>query len=166
MGVTIRLLNSDDVETFRSIRIEALQAEPASFASSAGDWERLSGDEWRRRTVDNPVFVAFQDDVPVGIAGLIRQSASKMAHRATLVMVYVRRELRGTGVAKRLLNTVADHAREIGIRQMELAVSADNPAAIRFYNREGFAEVGRIPGGLLHEGREIDDVIKVRRIAD
>lgn len=96
MGVTIRLLNSDDVETFRSIRIEALQAEPASFASSAEDWERLSGDEWRRRTVDNPVFVAFQDDVPVGIAGLIRQSASKMAHRATLVMVYVRRELRGT----------------------------------------------------------------------
>ncbi|TWA19481.1 acetyltransferase (GNAT) family protein [Sinorhizobium medicae] len=89
-----------------------------------------------------------------------------MAHRATLVMVYVRRELRGTGVAKRLLNTVADHAREIGIRQMELAVSADNPAAIRFYNREGFAEVGRIPGGLLHEGREIDDVIMVRRIAD
>jgi RimJ/RimL family protein N-acetyltransferase len=47
---------------------------------------------------------------------------------------------------------------------LELAVSAENPAAIRFYLREGFSEVGRIPGGFLHDGREIDDVMMVRRL--
>ncbi|RVP06308.1 hypothetical protein CN083_19340 [Sinorhizobium meliloti] len=46
------------------------------------------------------------------------------------------------------------------------ASSADNPAAIRFYHREGFSVAGRIPSGFLHEGREIDDVIMVKRIAD
>lgn len=166
VSTTIRLLVIDDVSTFRSIRLEALRTEPASFASSAEDWEKLPDEEWRRRTVGNPVFVAFQDDVPVGIMGLMRQSASKMAHRATLVMVYLRRELRGTGLARRLLDAVADYARNEGIKQLELAVSADNPTAIRFYHREGFSVAGRIPGGFLHEGREIDDVIMVKRIAD
>lgn len=46
------------------------------------------------------------------------------------------------------------------------AVSAENPAAIRFYLREGFSEVGRIPAGFLHDGREIDDVMMVRRLLD
>ncbi|MFB2604722.1 N-acetyltransferase family protein, partial [Rhizobium phaseoli] len=44
--------------------------------------------------------------------------------------------------------------------------SAENPAAIRFYQREGFSEIGRIPGGVLEEGREIDDVMMARRIVD
>jgi ribosomal protein S18 acetylase RimI-like enzyme len=87
-----------------------------------------------------------------------------MAHRATIIMVYVRRNLRGTGLAGKLLRAVADHARDIGILQLELFVSAENPAAIRFYQREGFSEIGRIPGGVLEEGREIDDVMMARRL--
>ncbi|WP_027997755.1 GNAT family N-acetyltransferase [Sinorhizobium arboris] len=166
MGVAIRLLGTDDVEAFRTVRLEALRTESASFASSAEDWEGLSAEEWRGRMVDASVFVAFRGDVPVGIMGLMRQRASKMAHRATLVMVYVHQEQRGTGLAKRLLETVADHARKAGIKQLELAVSAENVVGARFYERQGFAEVGRIPGGFLHEGREIDDVLMVRRIAD
>lgn len=138
MSATIRLLGIDEAEAFRSIRLEALRTEPAFFASSAEDWEKLPDEEWRRRTVGNPVFVAFQDDVPVGIMGLMRQSASKMAHRATLVMVYLRRELRGTGLAKRLLDAVADYARNEGIKQLELAVSADNRRRSDFTIARGF----------------------------
>jgi ribosomal protein S18 acetylase RimI-like enzyme len=37
--------------------------------------------------------------------------------------------------------------------------------AISFYRREGFGETGRIPAGFIHEGREIDDVLMVRRLA-
>ncbi|MFX9877883.1 GNAT family N-acetyltransferase, partial [Acinetobacter baumannii] len=83
----------------------------------------------------------------------------RTAHRGDIVMVYVRNDLRGTGLAARLLDTVSAHALEIGIRQLELGVSADNPAARRFYERAGFREVGRIPGGFIHEGREIDDIL-------
>ncbi|OAP40067.1 acetyltransferase [Sinorhizobium glycinis] len=166
MTVVIRLLGPDDIETFRRIRLEALRAEPDSFASSAEDWERLPDDEWRRRLTDNPVFVALRDEDPVGIMGLLRQHASKMAHRATVVMVYVHRSLRGSGVARLLLQTVTEHARREGIRQLELSVSAENVAAIAFYRRERFEAVGRIPGGCIRNGREVDDLIMVRRIVD
>ncbi|TCM75310.1 GNAT family N-acetyltransferase [Rhizobium sp. BK068] len=162
----IRILGIDDVAIFQRIRLEALRLEPAAFASSAEDWEALTDEEWRKRLIDGPVFVAFRHDDPVGIMGLSRQRASKMAHRATLIMVYVRRCERGGGCAKSLLDATVGYARGNGIRQLELAVSAENIAAIRFYEREGFHETGRIPGGFMHDNREIDDVIMVRRIED
>ena len=98
--------------------------------------------------------------------GFIRQRSGKMVHRATIVMVYLRETMRGTGVATTLLAALTDHARKSGIRQLELAVSVENEGAIRFYRRAGFAEVGRIPGGYLHEGREIDEILMARRIQD
>ena len=164
-SLAVRRIQADQVDAFRRIRLEALRSEPTFYASSYEDWVSLSVDEWQQRLRD-PVFVAFRDDEPVGITGLLRQRASKMAHRATIIMVYVRKNLRGTGLARNLLGTVADYARDIGILQLELAVSAENPAAIRFYLREGFSEVGRIPAGFLHDGREIDDVMMVRRLLD
>ncbi len=162
----IRVLGIDDVAIFKAIRLEALRTEPAAFASTVGDWEALADDEWRRRLIDGPVLVAFKQGEPVGIMGLSRQRSSKMVHRATLIMVYLRRSERGRGYAKALLDATLSYARENGIWLVELVVSAENMAAIRFYEREGFHQVGRIPGGFIHEGREIDDVIMVRRIGD
>ncbi|WP_026791980.1 GNAT family N-acetyltransferase [Pleomorphomonas oryzae] len=161
--ITIRRIDATEVEAFKRIRLEALRAEPSAFAASYDHWATLSTEEWVAR-LSEPVFVAFEGDEPVGLTGLFRQRSSKMSHRAIIIMVYVRQGLRGSGVARDLLKATADHAREIGIRLLELAVTAENPAAIRFYQREGFIEVGRIPGGFLHEGREIDDVMMVRRI--
>lgn len=79
-------------------------------------------------------------------------------------MVYVRQSARGTGLAERLLVEAVDHARSIGVRLFELAVTAENPAAIRFYLRQGFVKVGKIPGGFLIDDRELDDILMVRRL--
>lgn len=162
----IRLLGGDDVDIFRRVRLEALRAEPASYASRIEDWENLPEGEWLRRLTDNPVFAAFENGEPVGLMGIIRQQSSKMAHRATIVMVYLRRSARGTGLATQLLAAATEHARAGGIRQLELAVSVENPAALRFYEKAGFRQIGRIPGGFLHDGREIDEIMMARRIVD
>jgi RimJ/RimL family protein N-acetyltransferase len=162
--LTLKLLDPDDFEIFKRIRLEALRAAPEAFASSAAEWENLPDEEWRRRLMNNPVVVSFQGGEPVGIMGLMRQQASKMAHRATVVMVYLRDSERGGGYAVAMLNLLLDHARALGIRQVELAVGAENLAAIRFYQREGFHEIGCIPAGFLHEGREIDEIVMARRL--
>jgi RimJ/RimL family protein N-acetyltransferase len=160
----IRLLSAADVEIFRRIRLEALRSEPAAFASASEDWETLTTEEWSNRLAASSVFAAFDGDEPVGIMGLMRQRSGKMAHRATIIMVYLRKEFRGSGTASDLLRSVTDHARASGIRQLELAVTAENPGAQRFYEREGFAVIGRIPGGFVHGGREIDEIMMARRI--
>ncbi|HEX8048234.1 N-acetyltransferase family protein [Rhizobium sp.] len=161
--IVIRHISADEFDIFQRIRLEALRAEPSSFASSVEDWEALSDAEWRRRLSD-PVFVAFRGNEPVGVMGLLRQRSSKMAHRATLIMVYVRKELRGVGLAKDLLDTVIAYALSEGIVQIELVVSSENPKAIGFYRREGFSQIGRIPGGVVHDGKEIDDIMMARRL--
>lgn len=161
--VAIRRIGPDEVDLFRRIRLEALRAEPSVYASSAEDWERLSPDEWRARLAE-PVVVALAGDGPVGVMGLMRQRASRMAHRGTLVMAYVRADRRGGGIASALLDALGQEALAQGVVQLELAVSAENQAAVGFYRRRGFAECGRIPGGFRIEGREIDEIVMVRRL--
>ncbi|WP_311759517.1 GNAT family N-acetyltransferase [Paracoccus broussonetiae] len=160
----IRRLTPDEFPIFKAIRLEALGSEPAAYASSAGDWARLSDEEWRGR-LQIPVFVAFRAGNPVGIMGLLPQQASKMKHRATLIMVYLRPEERGGGAAQALLDALIAEARKAGISQIELNVSCRNPRAIRFYERSGFDRIGIIPAGMIHEGQEIDEMIMARRLA-
>jgi ribosomal protein S18 acetylase RimI-like enzyme len=162
--VRIKHLDQNDVEIFRHIRLEALNRVPEAFASTAADWERLSTEEWQQRLTANAVFVALEGDEPAGIMGLMRERASRLAHRATIIMVYVRDEARGSGMARELLAHLTDHARRSGIRLLELVVRADNPAAIRFYTREGFREIGRVPGGMFDGEKEVDEILMARHI--
>lgn len=160
----IRRLERADWMAFRQVRLEALLREPASFTSRYDDWLALPDNDWRRR-LDDPVFAVFRDSEPVGLAGLVRERLPRAAHRASITMVYIRKDFRGRGLAKSLLDKVASYAWDIGVTQLELTVSAENPVAISFYRREGFVEIGRIPAGFIHEGREIDDVLMVRHLA-
>lgn len=162
----IRLLGPEDVDAFRSIRLEALRKAPESFCSSLEEWQDLPDTEWRRRLVENSVFVAEDGPMPVGIMALARQRARSMAHRATIQMVYVSSASRGRGIAEALLEALVAFARERGVLQLELQVRAENDGAIRLYRRQGFAEIGRIPAGVIYEGREIDEIMMAIRIVD
>lgn len=157
----IRYISHEDIDAFRRIRLEALACEPASFASLFEDWEKLSDDQWQQRLQDH-IFIAFSDDEPVGIMGLSRLRPTKMAHRANLVMVYIQKRFRGTGLSKNLLDAVIDFAKANGILQIELGVSAENLDALRLYRRNEFVDIGLSPRGFLDEGRAIDEVRMVR----
>ncbi|MGL4974704.1 MAG: GNAT family N-acetyltransferase, partial [Bosea sp. (in: a-proteobacteria)] len=117
----IRRIEANDVELFRDLRLESLRLEPSCFASSAEDWEKFSDEEWKRRIAASAIFVAFVEDAPSGLIALTRHQGVKIAHRASVGMVYVRAHLRGTGEAARLLDGVVEHARRIGVSQLELA---------------------------------------------
>ena len=160
----IRRLAAADLEVFRALRLEALQAEPANFASRYEDWVAQSDAEWLRRLTANAVFASFDGAEAVGMMGLTPQGGVKMAHRAHVGLVYLRRAYRGQGRAEAMLAAVEARARGMGVWQLELTVAAQNPVALRFYERMGFARVGLIPAGFLHEGRAMDDVLMMKRI--
>ncbi len=161
----IRRLIAEDAGAFRAIRREALAEASAAFASTLADFETLSDETIAGMLTELPVFAAFRDGAPVGLMGLAPNKPSKMAHRANLIMVYVRASERGGRLAEALLEAVTAEARAMGLTQLELAATVENAAALAFYRRQGFAEVGRIPAGFLHEGREIDEILMMQRIA-
>lgn len=161
--IVIKRATAADLAAFKQIRLECLRTEGENFGSAYEDWVDLANDEWLLR-LEAPVFLAFGGEGPVGIIGLLRERGVKVKHRALVIMVYLRRELRGTGLAKRLLDTVVEQASQDGIMQLELHVRAENAAAIRFYEREGFVEIGRIPAATIFEGREVDELLMCRRL--
>ncbi len=164
-GSVIRRLSLDDVDVFRRIRLEALSHEQHSFASAFEDWAQLSDLEWRQH-LDQPFFAAFLDCEPIGLMGLRFRRPRKLVHRAKLVSVYLRKSARGTGIATALLNAVARFARDHGVLQLELAVNAESLPAVRFYQRHGFVEVGRIPNGLLGHDPAPAELIMVLPLAE
>jgi ribosomal protein S18 acetylase RimI-like enzyme len=160
----VHQLSAAEWPLFRDLRLEALRREPSNYASALSDWSELTPQDWQCRLANAPVFVCLDQGQPVGMMGLLRPRASKMAHRATLLMVYLRASHRGGGRADAMFDAVTEYARDNGITQIELAVSVENPRARRFYERIGFDIVGTIPCGFRHEGRDIDEVIMLRRL--
>lgn len=162
--LVVRRLSVKDVDVYRRLRLEALTHDPLSYASVFADWAHLTDRQWRQH-LSEPVFAAFLDGKAVGLMALRFERARKMVHRAKLMSVYVRKGQRGTGVAGNLLQKVIEHALAHGIIQLELAVGAANLAAVGFYERHGFIEVGRIPDGFLGHDTKHDELIMVLRLA-
>jgi len=65
--------------------------------------------------------------------------AAHVAHLGTLA---VAPEAHGTGVAAAMMEDALSRLRRAGVTRVELAVAADNPRAIAFYERFGFAHEG------------------------
>lgn len=163
-NVRIVKLDADDLPTFKAIRLESLRRAPSAFANTEADWASLPDAEWINR-INKPVFAVLKGDEPVGVMGLLMQHGAKKAHRATLIMAYLRESERGKGIAADLLRVVTSFAKGAGVRQLELNVSEHNIGAIRFYERHGFTAVGRIPQALIDTGHAVDELIMVRRLS-
>lgn len=159
----IREVSVAEMDAFRQIRLEALRCKPQAFASIYGDGLKLPDAEWEAR-MNIPIFVAFVQDQPVALMALKRLEPPKMMHRATLMMAYVNKSFRGSGLAGELLDAVIHHAQSKRIAQIELGVRADRKQAIRFYKNAGFAEIGNIPQGHEDAGGAFDESLMARRL--
>ena len=75
--------------------------------------------------------------------------------------MYVRPAARGSGLAERLVEAVADHA--FGrVELLQLSVASDNEAAIRLYRKAGFSEYGHEMKALKDGERYFDEILMVR----
>lgn len=119
------------------------------------EWtERPHTVEGRRRWLETrrdggwPVLVAKCDDDVVGVAtyGDFRDSAEREGYRFTVEhSVHVADGVQGQGCGRALMEALIDRARRAGLHVMVGAIDGDNPDSIRFHERMGFVEVGRLP---------------------
>jgi phosphinothricin acetyltransferase len=111
-----------------------------------------------------PVLVADAGDV-VGWAGYgdFRDTGRWPGYRFTVEhTVHVRQDQWGRGVGRRLMEALIERARAGGKRVMVAAIDASNVDSVRFHQRIGFAEVGRLPGVGEKFGRRLDLVLMHR----
>lgn len=143
--VSIEPITPALTETFRQVRLSALQESPAAFGSTYAEESKLSNGEWQRRAEqcsgDKSVgYIAADGAQPCGIvACFIDSDALTAAH---LVSMWVAPTYRSQGVGQLLVRNIFEWAEAHHVRTLILTVTSSNDRAIRFYERLGFVKTG------------------------
>jgi phosphinothricin acetyltransferase len=113
-----------------------------------------------------PYLVAVDQAALLGFAswGTFRAGPG-YAHTAEH-SIYLTESAQGRGVARALLAALEDEATKAGIHVLVAGISGVNQGAIRFHERMGYAEVGRLPETGRKAGRWLDLVLmqKILRV--
>ena len=138
--VHVRLLAEEEWPTYRELRLAALQDSPDAFVSSYDEEVAYDEELWRARMKRSARLLAVRDDEPVGIVsvGHARDAYGAQEGVAELFGMWVVAAARGSGVAWRLVDAAAEHARDTERAHLKLWVSTDNGRAVAFYSSYGF----------------------------
>jgi len=125
--------------------------------------ERVTGSRQRVDSLssDDHSFVAVLDGLVVGMCGL-HVMVGKRRHSASLGMS-VDDDFQGRGIGRKLMEAMLDVADNyLGLVRVELEVLADNPRAIRLYERMGFEHEGCKRKAVFRGGQYIDALVMAR----
>lgn len=154
MGYEIRQVRPEEWRQNRELRLVALTDPVSSVAFvRTYDEEAAFPDEvWRRRTsgagVQQFVAVDEEDGMWVGTLSVIVEFDDYLC----IAGVYLRPEVRGTGLAGRLFAAGLEWTWERADR-VQLWVHERNPRAEGFYRRVGFARTGKTMAFPLDESQ-------------
>ena len=162
MTLDFRRLVADDAAAFRAVRLSAFKTHPEAYGSSYDELVERPLDhfeDWLQKMV---AFGAFLDGELKAVGAYFREEGKKMQHRGYVISMYTAPEMRGQGVARRIIEHLADHAKAQGIVQLHLGVGAQNEAAKKSYKKAGFETYGVEPRSLFVNGKYIDEELMVR----
>lgn len=121
----------------REFAIPVTAADQPDLADIDGFYRRGAGEFWVATTHDGR-----PEQRVVGSVALLDLSATpKGAGLGVIRKMFVAADQRGSGLAQSLLDTLFDHARNVGLRELWLGTTEKFRAAHRFYERNGFAAV-------------------------
>jgi RimJ/RimL family protein N-acetyltransferase len=141
--ITIRRLQVGEVDLFKQVRLVALQEAPYAFPSTFAAALQRSAESWREqadRSAEGPdraTFIAFSNDLPIGMAALYRDEDK--VDVGELLQVWVSPEYRGTTVTWDLMDIILKWAGENNFRQILAGVIKGNARALKFYSKYGFS---------------------------
>jgi GNAT superfamily N-acetyltransferase len=121
---------------------------PEHFPASEEAWLRSCLDE-----PDGPLFVVVEDEDIVGFGGY---EISEFYNLGTLVFGLVRADRHGAGIGRALLNYRLLHMATLALRPRYVTVDT-HPHTAGFFQRCGFEEIARWPGG-YRSGRDRVDL--------
>jgi GNAT superfamily N-acetyltransferase len=157
----IRQLIAADLAAYRALHRFGMGEAPMGFvdvpetdaARPDADVEAMlaRGDGWG----------AFEGERLVGKLTIDALPYPSLAHTFWVHAVYVHPDARGSGASTALIRAAIEGAREKGASRIALWVNGVNRHARALYERLGFVQTGRIPGGISVDGERVDDVLMV-----
>jgi RimJ/RimL family protein N-acetyltransferase len=161
MSFVIRPLRVDEATLYRNIRLEGLRLHPDGFSASFAHEAAQPLTFFEDRLTGSVIFAGFRDDVLLATVAFRVQAGPKNEHKGMLWGMYVRPPARRSGLARLMVDTVLDHARN-RVELVQLTVVADNVNARRLYVSCGFEAYGVEQRALKIDGRYLDEVLMVK----
>jgi len=125
-----------DWQASKAIRLRALADAPNAFLSTLEREQEFEDAVWRSRLESSHQLIAWLRDEPVGtVTGL---------PRGEMVAMWVAPEHRRAGLGARLVAILLEWARARGLPELRTWVADGNEAALRLYERMGFALTGEV----------------------
>jgi RimJ/RimL family protein N-acetyltransferase len=141
--ITIRRLQVGETDLFKQIRLTALKDAPHAFPTTYDAAIQRSAESWREQVerttqgIDRATFIAFSDDIPIGMTALYRNEDK--VDVGELLQVWVSAEHRGTHLAWDLMDAIFEWARKNSFRKVIAGVTKGNGRALKFYIKYGFS---------------------------
>jgi RimJ/RimL family protein N-acetyltransferase len=141
--ITIRRLRPGEVHLLKQTRLAALQEAPHAFGTTYEAALQRSDETWREqaersaRGPDRATFIAFSDEVPIGMAALYRDKENVGV--GELLQVWMSPEFRGTTAIWNLMDEIFRWAGENGFSSIIAGVTQGNARAVQFYLNYGFS---------------------------
>ncbi len=149
---SIRQLRGDEVHLYKSMRLEAIQMEPAMFRVTTPAETTLTDAQWQERmTHPRSVFGLFANDLPIGITSILVVDE----HEGYLGQSYIRKEYRGKGLSSLLYKARMARASELGLQRLSISHRESNSTSKAANQRFGFRYSHREPCKWL-DGSEED----------
>jgi ribosomal protein S18 acetylase RimI-like enzyme len=143
--ITLERLSSENVEAFRTVRLAALKDTPSAFGSIYAKESKLTDEDWGQKVSHwssdrSTAYIAMESGKACGIAGGFVSDDDATA--VSLISMWVSPTHRKQGVGRTLVSSIGDWATRKNARTLQLLVTNNNEAAIKFYQRLGFELTG------------------------
>jgi L-amino acid N-acyltransferase YncA len=134
----IRAMRKDDWPACKTIYLEGIATQNATFEHSLPTWE-----QWDAGHLPQCRFVAVRNGLVIGWVALSRVSARAVYAGVAEVSVYVAEHARGNGVGRKLITHIIRESERLGIWSLRSSVFPENKGSLALCRAVGFRRVGR-----------------------
>ena len=138
----IRQTTADDWTLLREVRLRALADSPGAFLDTVELASTFPESRWRERATPSDAQACFLREEG---SGMVSCFIAEDPGTVFLVAMWVAPALRGTGIARELVERVVAWSRVRGAARVCLSVEPGNDQAARLYEKCGFAETSDPP---------------------
>jgi L-amino acid N-acyltransferase len=141
----IKPASRSDVPAMREIFNEVLRNSNSIYREEEVSLEERY--EWFDEKINHgfPIFGAYEEGQLIGYAGYGSWRAAQGYRNTVELTIYVDSKYRGSGIGKKLMQTIIDKATEDGFHVLVGAIDAENLGSIEFHKKFGFVETARMP---------------------
>jgi GNAT superfamily N-acetyltransferase len=141
----IRRVESGDWRRLRDVRLRALATDPDAFLETVEVARTFPAARWRQRAQPSDRHVTFVHDREGAFDAMVSAFTDDASETVHLVGMWVAPDLRGSGIARELVECVLEWSRRRGSSRVVLAVERENTRAARLYEKCGFVELDAPP---------------------